>query len=264
MPSGRGRPRRAGTASRHVHRAAGPEKQPLAGGAARAGPAGRGSGATSGRPRRCGRPARRLALVGGADVFTRRASRRASKIWMIAGPRITTNMAGKMKSTSGKTSLIVVLAAASSARWRRLVRSVSACTRSACAIEVPKRSVWISMATSDLMSCRPVARPGCGAPLPAAVPARISRFTSAELLAQDRADPVDLFRDPHQRLVEPESRLDADHQQIERVRQRPLHLLLPALDPAPTKTAAPRIPWPQTRRSRSDVRELVIPSTPAG
>src|SRR5262245_8206597 len=65
----------------------------------------------------------------------------ASKIWMIAEPRITTNIAGKMSSTSGKTSLIVVLAAASSARWRRLVRSVSACTLSACAIDVPKRSV---------------------------------------------------------------------------------------------------------------------------
>ena len=47
-------------------------------------------------------------------------------IWISAGPRITTNIAGKMQNTSGKTSLIVVLAAASSARCRRLVRMVSA------------------------------------------------------------------------------------------------------------------------------------------
>jgi hypothetical protein len=38
---------------------------------------------------------------------------------MTAGPRITTNIAGKMQNTSGKMSLIVVLAAASSARCRR-------------------------------------------------------------------------------------------------------------------------------------------------
>jgi len=43
-------------------------------------------------------------------------------IWIIAGPRITTNIAGKMQNTSGKMSLMVVLAAASSARCRRLVR----------------------------------------------------------------------------------------------------------------------------------------------
>ena len=42
-----------------------------------------------------------------------------------AGPIVTTQIAGKMQKTSGKTILTPVLAAASSARWRRLVRSVS-------------------------------------------------------------------------------------------------------------------------------------------
>ena len=42
-----------------------------------------------------------------------------------AGPMVTTQIAGKMQKTSGNTILTPVFAAASSARWRRLVRSVS-------------------------------------------------------------------------------------------------------------------------------------------
>ena len=42
-----------------------------------------------------------------------------------AGPMVTTQIAGKMQKTSGNTILTPVLAAASSARWRRFVRSVS-------------------------------------------------------------------------------------------------------------------------------------------
>ena len=42
-----------------------------------------------------------------------------------AGPIVTTQIAGKMQSTSGNTILTPVFAAASSARCRRLVRSVS-------------------------------------------------------------------------------------------------------------------------------------------
>src|SRR5205085_9806100 len=45
-----------------------------------------------------------------------------------------------------------LLAAASSARWRRLVRMVSECTRSACATLVPNLSVCTSMMTSEEMS----------------------------------------------------------------------------------------------------------------
>src|SRR5690606_13248027 len=76
-------------------------------------------------------------------------------IWITVVPRTTTNSAGKMQSTSGKTSLTVVLAAASSARCRRFCRSVSAWTRSACATEVPKRSVWMSIVARERMSGTP-------------------------------------------------------------------------------------------------------------
>ena len=87
---------------------------------------------------------------------------------------MTTNIAGKMQKTSGKISLIVVLAAASSARCRRLVRMVSAWIRSAWATEVPNRSVWISMPVSDAMSARPVRSARFRSASSRAVPARIS------------------------------------------------------------------------------------------
>src|SRR5947207_8075357 len=64
--------------------------------------------------------------------------------WMnliAAGPIVTTQIAGKMQNTSGNTIFTPVLAAASSARCRRLVRTVSECTRSDCATLVPNLSV---------------------------------------------------------------------------------------------------------------------------
>src|SRR6185436_6389963 len=75
---------------------------------------------------------------------------------MAAGPIVTIQIAGKMQITSGKTILTAVFAAASSARWRRFVRSVSEYTRSACATLVPNLSVWMSIVTSDPRSSTPV------------------------------------------------------------------------------------------------------------
>ena len=113
-----------------------------------------------------------------------------------AGPRITTNIAGKTKKTSGKISLIVVLAAASSARWRRLVRSVSAWTRSASAIEVPNRSVWISMVTSDA----DVGQAGAIGEIAQRLFARRAgpdlQIDQGELLAHERAHVDDLLGRP--------------------------------------------------------------------
>ena len=75
---------------------------------------------------------------------------------IMAGPNVTTMMDGRTKTTRGGTILMVVLAACSSARWRRSVRSESEWTRRACATLVPKRSVCIRVVTSDLMSSTPV------------------------------------------------------------------------------------------------------------
>ena len=66
-----------------------------------------------------------------------------------AGPIVTIHTAGNMQNTSGKTIFTPVLAAASSARWRRFVRSVSEYTRSDCATLVPNRaSAWREAGTS--------------------------------------------------------------------------------------------------------------------
>src|SRR5207249_1112460 len=78
---------------------------------------------------------------------------------MAAGPMVTIQIAGKMQTTSGNTILTPVFAAASSARWRRLVRSVSEYTRSDWATLVPNLSVWISIATSEMTSSTPVRSP---------------------------------------------------------------------------------------------------------
>ncbi len=51
-----------------------------------------------------------------------------------------------------------------------------------------------------------------------------------ELLAQHRADAVDLLRHSHQGLVEPQTGLDADHQHVQRIGEGLLHFLLPRLD----------------------------------
>ncbi len=120
-----------------------------------------------GHPARDSRRARRGRPCAPPPVSSETAQ--VCMIWIIAGPRMTTNRAGKTHSTSGKTSLMAVLAAASSARCRRLVRSEAACTRRALATEVPKRSVWISMATSELTSeqARCAARAAEGRPLAA-------------------------------------------------------------------------------------------------
>ena len=93
---------------------------------------------------------------------------------MRPGPRMTTNMAGKMQNTRGNTILMAVFAAASSARWRRFWRSTSECTRSDRPIEVPKRSVWISIVTSEAMSSTPVRSARWRSASSRGVPARIS------------------------------------------------------------------------------------------
>ncbi len=56
--------------------------------------------------------------------------RNCSTTWATAGPRMTMKMAGKMKNTSGKSSLTEVLAARSSASWRRFWRRDSEWMRS--------------------------------------------------------------------------------------------------------------------------------------
>ena len=68
---------------------------------------------------------------------------RFSMIRMMAGPRMTMNSDGKMQPTSGNSILIGALAACSSARWRRSMRSCSDWTWSTLQIETPSCSAWM-------------------------------------------------------------------------------------------------------------------------
>ena len=186
----------------------------------------------SARPARSASGAARAGLAHRDPPHSSPSPASVSKIVIVAGPRMTTNSAGKMKSTSGNTSLMAVLAAASSARCRRLVRSEvglhpkglrhrgaeavgldqhgdqRAHLRHAGAIGQPAQRLFPAGAGPDL------------------------EVDHHELLAEHRAHPVDFLGHPDQRLVEAESGLDADHQHVERVGKRALDLRLPLLDPA--------------------------------
>src|SRR3954468_6514409 len=107
-----------------------------------------------------------------------------------------------MQNTSGNTILTPVFAAASSARCRRLVRTVSECTRSDCATLVPNLSVCTSIATSDTMSSTPVrsARLRSAPPPPLAGPQL--EVDQPQLLGQFRVREIELGADPLNRLVE--------------------------------------------------------------
>ena len=97
---------------------------------------------------------------------------------MAAGPMVTIHTAGKMQKTSGKTIFTPVFAAASSARWRRFVRSVTEYTRNDYATLVPNLSVWISIVTSELRSSTPVRSARFRSASARGFPARSSRLIS--------------------------------------------------------------------------------------
>ena len=119
-----------------------------------------------------------------------------------------------------------IFAALSSARCRRLVRDVSACVRSACAMLVPNRSVCTSMATSARTSSTFVRAAKFLNASMRVLPARISvvirRSSDGELRVRD----LELDARFQDRLVEAASGLDADNHQVERVGQAVLDLQL--------------------------------------
>ncbi len=95
---------------------------------------------------------------------------------MAAGPIVTTQIAGKMQKTSGNTIFTPVLAAASSARWRRLVRTCPS-ARAATARRWCRtcRSGPASL-TSETMSSTPVRSARLCSASDRALPARSSRL----------------------------------------------------------------------------------------
>ena len=143
------------------------------------------------------------------------------------------NSAGNIRNTSGKTSLMVVFAAASSARCRRRVRRESEWTRRDCARLVPSFSVWISMATSDFTSSTPVRSDSARSASCRGFPATISRLTTSNSSLKAGTGKLEFLRDLHEGGVQPEPRLDADDQEVQRVGEgiRDLLLALPDLPP---------------------------------
>src|SRR5204862_8172899 len=130
------------------------------------------------RNRRRRRQTLRRRLHRRAHFWLSASGKSTSTNLMAAGPMVTTQIAGKMQNTSGKTIFTPVLAAASSARCRRLVRSVSEWTRSERATLVPNLSVWISIAASDERSSTPVRSARLRSASPRPLPARSSRLIS--------------------------------------------------------------------------------------
>ena len=144
-------------------------------------------------------------------------------IRMIAGPRMTMNSDGKMHPTSGNSILIGALAAISSARCRRSMRSCSDWTWSTLLIDTPSCSAWmiapmklvragtsVRGTMSRSASRRGLADPDLGQRPP-------------ELLGEG---PLELLDDLAQRPVEAEAGADGDRQQVEGVRDHEQDRLL--------------------------------------
>ena len=144
------------------------------------------------------------------------------------------NKAGKRRNTSGKTSLMVVFAALSSACCRRRVRRESEWTRRDCARLVPSFSVWISIATRDLTSSTPVLSESARNASCRGFPATISRLTMSNSSLNAGLESWNSSVIFTKAAFSPEARLDADDQQVQPVREGVRDLLL-ALADLPSK-----------------------------
>ena len=139
------------------------------------------------------------------------------------------NSDGKMQPTSGNSILIGALAAISSARWRRSMRSCSDWTWRTLEIETPSCSAWM-IAPMKFVSGATSVR---GIDVAQRFATRLADSDlgqrPAELVGQ-RA--LELLDDLAQRGIEAEAGPDGDRQQVEGVRDHEQDRLLARLDPA--------------------------------
>ena len=135
---------------------------------------------------------------------------------MIAGPRMTTKIDGKMQNTSGNSILTGAFCAFSCAARRRRMRISSACERSSREIDTPNVSAW-SMARMNAAQLGHVAALGHRAQ-------RVGTGRTDADLVQHAPELVGQ-RAGHrgaravERLLEAEAGLDRDHEQVEDVGQ---------------------------------------------
>ena len=148
---------------------------------------------------------------------------------MRAGPRMTMNSDGKMQPTSGNSILIGALAACSSARCRRSIRSCSDWTWRTFEIDTPSCSAWM------IAPMKFGERHDLG-PRDDVAQRLATRLADADLgerppeLVRQRS--LQLLDDLPERGVEAEPGPDRDRQQVERVRDHQQDGLLALLDPA--------------------------------
>ncbi len=148
-------------------------------------------------------------------------------MWMTAGPRITTNMAGKMKRTVGKSTLVAAIWAFSSACCIRLVRNASEWTRSDLTRPAPYRSAWMMTRgqAADLLQV------GTLAHLPQGFAARPAKLDLAldemQLGGEHGMGRPQLAGHSLQGPRQAQAPLQADHQDVEGVGERAAEIRLP-------------------------------------
>ena len=184
------------------------------------------------------------------------AWRKYSDICRKPGPTTMISMATKMR-TVGKSILSGALFACSSALWSRRSRMPSACTRSVSARPVPKRSVWISIATSEPTSCTPVRSASARSASVVLLPARVSKLASSNSADEDRMRGAEVLRHALEARVDAEARLHAHDHQVERVGQREPEVLLARLDLLVEPVARRDQADPGRRAQRGDELELL-------
>ena len=147
---------------------------------------------------------------------------------IIAGPRMTTKIDGKMQNTSGNSIFTGAFCAFSCAARRRLMRISSACARRSREIDTPK----VSACSIARMNAAQLGHVACARPCARSASARVR--TDADLV--QHAPELVGQRAGHrgagavERLLEAEAGLDRDHEQVEDVGQLARDLLLALLD----------------------------------
>ena len=198
--------------------------------------------------------------VGGRWPPTGSVAQKFSVMLMTAGPITTTNSAGKMQNTIGISIFTGAFWARSWASWRRLMRISSAWARSTRPIDTPKVSAWRMASTNERSSgtlVRCVDGPhGVG---PAGTGPDLAQH-AGELVGQRAGHGGD---GAVERLLEAETGLDADGEQVEHVGQLDPDLVLALLDLA-VEDGVGTDDQAQRQQQADDAAAGSCPSRPSG
>ena len=158
------------------------------------------------------------------------------------------NSDGKMHPTSGKSILIGALAAISSARWRRSMRSCSDWTWSTLLIETPSCSAWMIAPMKFVSGVHLGARDDVAQRVAAGLAHPDLGQRAPELVRQR---PDQLLDDLAEGGIEAEAGPDGDRQQVQGVRDLEEDRLLAGPDPP----AQPELRGDVAERDPDDAEE---------